>query len=310
MSDRDPSCQRQSIFGTGLFGELKLRALEWWRASSWSWRVNFTVSGRFNGRRIRIPILYGIGFQNVQLGELALLRAYAKIFATRPGAFVDVGVNLGQSLIKVKLADQSRGYIGFEPNPYCCHYTTQLIQINKFEDCRLVPAGLADKDAIVSLFAKSDAVDPSASIVDGFRSLERYSREQPVAVFRGDPLLHHLDELCILKIDVEGGELEVVAGLQQTIDRLRPYVFCEILPVFDGATENGRFRLRRQDTLLAMLHALGYTLFRMRHDETVVELPAIEVHHDLAQCNYVFVPEAELQQFRRMFRVVTHPVAA
>jgi FkbM family methyltransferase len=310
MSERDPDDRRHSIFANQLLGSVKLWLLERWRASPLSWRVNLSVSGRFKGRRIRIPIIYGIGFQNVQVGELALMNAFSKVLASRPGPFVDVGVNLGQTLIKVKLIEPSRRYIGFEPNPYCCHYTTELIRINNFESCSLVPVGLADKDATVSLFAKSDAVDPSASIVDGFRSWERYRREQPVAVFRGDPLLHDLRELSILKIDVEGAELEVVAGLQETIGGLRPYVFCEILPVFDATTETGCFRQRRQDTLLAMLHALGYTLFRMLPDDSVVELRTIDVHGDLALCNYVFVPDAELQQFRQMFRVVTHPVAA
>src|SRR6266581_4231525 len=241
MSERDPASRRVSILSNDTLGAVKLRLLERWRASPLSWRLNITISGRYQGERIRIPIIYGNGFQNVEIGELSLLQAFSKILGAKPGPFVDVGVNLGQTLIKVKLVDRVRAYIGFEPNPHCCHYAARLIELNQFASCSLVPVGLSDRDAIVSLLAKNDAVDPSASVVDGFRPPERYRRAQPVAVFRGDPLLQSLSELSVLKIDVEGGELEVVGGLQETIARLRPYVFCEILPVFDPESETGRF---------------------------------------------------------------------
>jgi FkbM family methyltransferase len=305
MSRRDPGWRRHSIFAGEPLGGVKLRLVEWWRASPLSWRFNLTITGNYNGQRIRVPIIHGTGFQNIQLGELTLLRAFSKILENNPGSFVDVGVNLGQTLIKVKLIDRSREYVGFEPNPHCCHYAAQLIAVNQFENCSLVPVALSDQDAIVSLFAKSDAADPSASVVDGFRPPGRYRRSERVAVFRGDRLLQQLNQLSVLKIDVEGGELEVIAGLRETIARLQPYVFCEILPVFDLESETGRFRQRRKTSLLAMLRSLGYTLYRLLHDDTVVELPVIDVHSDVALCNYIFVPQVRLEQFQRIFSVVT-----
>jgi len=310
MSERDPRSRRVSIFGDSYLGSLQLSLIEWWRASSLSWRINATVRGHYRGQGIRIPIIYGTGFQNVELGELSLLRAFAKILELKPGAFADVGVNVGQTLIKVKLIDRSRVYIGFEPNPHCCQYVARLIDVNKFESCSLVPVGLSDRDTVVSLFTKSDDVDPSASVIGGFRNTDRYRRTQRVAVFRGDPLLRDLHQLSTLKIDVEGGELEVVGGLRETIARLRPYIVCEILPVFDPESEIGRFRQGRQAALVGLLQSMGYTLHRILPDDAVVELSGIEVHSDLALCNYIFVPQSELQQFRQRFRLVTPPVAA
>jgi hypothetical protein len=54
----------------------------------------------------------------------------------------------------------------------------------------------------------------------------------------------------------------------------------------------------------------SYTLHRILPDDAVVELSGVEVHGDLALCNYIFVPQSELQQFRQRFRLVTPPVAA
>ena len=122
-------------------------------------------------------------------------------------------------------------------------------------------------------------------------------------VFPGDALLADVDRIALIKIDVEGGELEVIGGLVNTLRRCMPIVFCEILPVFSDTTENGVFRKRRQEQLLATFHGLGYRVFRMMADETVVDLGSIEAHADMALINYEFVPPAEQDAFRRLFRV-------
>jgi hypothetical protein len=50
---------------------------------------------------------------------------------SRPGTFVDVGANLGQTLGKVLAVDPDRSYVGFEPQIGACHY------IDKFRQERL-----------------------------------------------------------------------------------------------------------------------------------------------------------------------------
>ena len=271
------------------------------RQSRFSWRVNFSVTGRYRGRRLKVPLVLGRGFQNLQIGEAWFQKALEKVLATRDGAFIDVGVNLGQTLIKVKLVDWTRPYVGFEPNPQCNQYVSELVNLNGFAHCTIIPVGLSDRTEVVVLSTKDDAVDPSASLVPGFRPAERYTRWQHVPVFPGDVLLGDVDRIALIKIDVEGGELEVIRGLANTLRRCAPIVFCEILPIFNDTTENGAFRKLRQEQLLAIFAAQDYRTFRMLGDETVVELRSIETHGDLALTNYAFVPPAEQAAFRRLF---------
>ena len=310
LDNRDPESTRINVLGTGIGASLKARILRGLARSPLSWRLNFSVDATVGEHSLKIPIILGRGYQNLQIGEAWLFRAFAKVLGLREGAFVDVGVNLGQTLIKVKLIDPDRGYYGFEPNPQCSQYVTELITCNGFNDCTLFPVGLSTAASVATLWAKADAVDPSASLVPGFRSVERYARNQHVPVFPGDALLSEVDRIALIKIDVEGGELEVVSGLLATLARCSPIVFCEILPVFDEATDNGQFRKRRQDDLLAALRALGYTVFRMMQDESIVELAAIETHASLALTNYAFVPLAEVEAFRRLFKVTQQSAAA
>jgi hypothetical protein len=81
-----------------------------------------------------------------------------------------------------------------------------------------------------------------------------------------------------------------------------PYVFCEVLPVFDRDTDIGRFRLRRQTQLQRLLRDLGYGIFRIYFDTTVEPVDDFGVHADMTRSNYVFVPDAETKDFLRLFQ--------
>lgn len=58
------------------------------------------------------------------------------------GRFVDVGVNIGQTMLLVKNADAAWEYVGFEPNPISFVVAQQVVRANGLHDYRLVPAGL------------------------------------------------------------------------------------------------------------------------------------------------------------------------
>ena len=60
------------------------------------------------------------------------------VFKVCEGTFLDIGVNLGQTLLHVKTLEPARKYIGFEPNPTCCFYANSLIEFKRvFETLRL-----------------------------------------------------------------------------------------------------------------------------------------------------------------------------
>ena len=82
--------------------------------------VNFTLRRRVEGRRIKIPVIGGlkVGIS----GEKFLLHVLRLFLPKVDGAVVDVGMNLGQTLCKVKLVDPTRSYYGFEPNAACHAY--------------------------------------------------------------------------------------------------------------------------------------------------------------------------------------------
>ncbi len=73
------------------------------------WRTNFTVGGRLAGRPLRVPLQFGAGWEHLRMGEVWLFDGLARVLRGRPGAFVDAGVNVGHTLVKVKAIDPERG---------------------------------------------------------------------------------------------------------------------------------------------------------------------------------------------------------
>jgi hypothetical protein len=154
------------------------------------WRVNFSVKAAIAGTRVRIPVVFSQGPQNLALLEPGVFGAFKRILPLRRGAVLDVGMNVGQTLLKVKVLDASRPYIGFDTNPRCCHYVDQL-----------------DRNGIATLWLRPNvSLDPSATMVDGVYDDASGLRRQCASVCRGDDVVTALnvEEVAIIKIDTEG----------------------------------------------------------------------------------------------------------
>lgn len=119
------------------------------------------------GRTFRIPIVNG---RKSYVSEPWLADLIAVLFRLKEGAFIDVGVNLGQTMLKVAAADPTRGYLGFEPNPACADYAASLAAVNKLP-YTVIPAGIGVQTEILMLqMYRSKDTDPSASVVANFRA--------------------------------------------------------------------------------------------------------------------------------------------
>ncbi len=262
-------------------------------------RLNWTATIHGQGVSFRIPIHGGLG----RLNRMAL-REEAWMFPLlregldpRPGLFVDVGVNVGQTLLKLKAVDPNRSCLGFEPDSAAVALVRRLIRMNALPNCRVTPLGLSDEPGILELLTR-DPGSAYATLVEGFRKDDFYQHRVVAAVWQGDAALERLardQPVAMVKIDVEGAELEVVRGLRKTLARHRPTVLCEILPDgLDDTNPGTQLRRRRQGELLEIMNELGYTLERILEDGRLVPLERIEPHEDFSLCQYRFTsPGAE-----------------
>ncbi|MDE3250404.1 MAG: FkbM family methyltransferase, partial [Bacteroidota bacterium] len=209
---------------------------------------------------------------------------------------IDVGVNVGQTLIKLRTVSTDTAYIGFEPNPLCVYYASELIKANKYNHTKLLPVGLFSHDGILELNLYSEGdTDQAASVIENFRPNQKVHRKMyvPVSNFENLAKILSADNISIVKIDVEGAELEVLQSLAPTLQSKRPFVLVEILPAYDASNTA---RITRQQQMEALLKTVGYTIFRViKKDKNTIQrlepLTEIGIHGNLDLCEYLLAPE-------------------
>lgn len=257
-------------------------------------RITIYPNLKFEGVQITIPIINEVGVSNyLHLSEPWMQFVLKKLY-NREKTFLDVGINLGQTLIKLKSVEKDAGYIGFEPNPLCVNYANELISKNSFSNVTVFPVGISESSSVLKLNLFDEAGhDSSASIVEEFRDKSKIKKTLNVPVFSWSDLDVVADKkIGIVKIDVEGAELEVLNGIKSVLESDRPYVLIEVLPVY---SEDNTFRLERQKKIENILSDCNYKIYRINKKgdmfEKITSLETIGIHSDLQMCEYVFTPE-------------------
>lgn len=222
----------------------------------------------------------------------------------RPGVFIDVGINIGQTLLDYRAAPIRNGYIGFEPNSRCVERTQSIIDAAGLDDCEIVPVGLADSNAVISLFVSEGApLDAGATMVPSLRPGDKTTALH-VPVFKFDdlaPTIVRDRPISLIKIDVEGGELRVLKGMVHTLRKARPLIQCEVLTrYFADDTDAHAARCRE---LMLLLHDADYRVLRVekdRHEGILVGYTEVDgfaeeihTHENKHLCDFVFVPSEQ-----------------
>lgn len=206
--------------------------------------------------------------------ERHMLAPLARLLARYPGVFWDVGANVGQTLIKLLSLDPARGYVGFEPQLECAFILDDFIARNGLTHARILPVALGDAAGVTTLYAGS-ATDEMASTKPGYAGAQPVTPKS-VPVLRGDDVQAVLGTgpVGIIKIDVEGAELDVLRGLAGVIARDRPAIVFEVLPNYEGfdriplPADHAARRRASATAIREFLTARGYRLFQITPDGT------------------------------------------
>ena len=143
--------------------------------------------------------------------------------------FVDVGVNIGQTMLEVARLLPKIEYFGFEPNieALCCaKEIANTCQIN----AHFYPWACSSESKPRELYAES-FYDSSATLNPSIRpNTYENIRPQAIAAYPLDQILiDRLGDGFIMKIDAEGGENEVLKGAFKLLMQKRPLILCEVL---------------------------------------------------------------------------------
>jgi FkbM family methyltransferase len=220
----------------------------------------------------------------------------------RRGAFIDVGANLGQTLLDLLEVAPSRRYLGVEPNDACAAFLATKIVRRRLSNCTVVQIGLSSVSEQRDLLRLPGLTfDTSATMLKDLRPLRR-ARSQPVTCRTLDSLVGSVAALkegvAAVKIDVEGSELEVIRGMSRTIRDFRPPIICEVLHRHARA-DPSTYR-RRILELESVLDAQGYVVHPVSHTRSSLTIgPALRDGFPLETwrresrmcCDYLFLPQ-------------------
>jgi FkbM family methyltransferase len=259
------------------------------------WSFNFQYNFKLNGTKLKGLKIYQAKTDNAD--ELWMGQMLKTLLKLNSDAFLDVGVNIGQTLCQVKSIDFQRLYYGFEPNPAFNMFVEELIRINKFPQVKIFPVGIFTEDSILELdLFYDDLTNSGGSVIKDYWTYSNVKAYRTIIV----PLMKYetiaknspIPKLGILKIDVEGAELEVLKALNSKIELDRPVILMEVLSAY--SSEN-IIRIERQNEILNILNKLNYDLFRIIEFreigiKTIQKITLFDPKFDRNQANYLVVP--------------------
>jgi FkbM family methyltransferase len=150
------------------------------------------------------------------------------------GVFIDCGANIG-SFTLVAARRAPRGAVhAFEPSALHLERLQRNIALNGFSNIRVNPVGLSDQAGSARLFlpsATGHLLNTGGATMFGVEggSASTWVAEE-IQLVRLDDYVRDqgLQRLDVVKIDVEGAEMNVLRGGIETIERFRPAVLMEI----------------------------------------------------------------------------------
>lgn len=210
-------------------------------------RLIGAISESFLPRAARLPNGLIMDVDAAEWGQLALLTAGANEPATLrlferllvPGDVVfDIGAHVGHhALVAARTVGETGKVFAFDPQPYNADRICRNAELNGVSNIVVVCAAAGERDGFLRVPFQSARDRSRLSLVE--KGPNDLATRIEVPVRRLDTFIseHALGEGKLLKIDVEGYELEVIRGLGDRITSFTNIVF-EVLD--DADVDNTR----------------------------------------------------------------------
>lgn len=214
-----------------------------------------------------------------------LLEAFYRRLPLDGATVIDVGAHTGRHAIPLATQVGVGGVVhAFEPIPEIRNQLVQNLEQAEINNVVVYPFALASKPAEVQFH-----YIPNLPQESGIKARHTYnSPTDPPKLLK--LYAHTLDDVfpnshvAFIKIDIEGGELDMLEGAGRTLTMSRPVVSFEC-----GAASFLGYHDRPQD-LFRLFHDRGYALYTIVGDRIPDEQAFREAAHAQAVWDYVALP--------------------
>lgn len=233
----------------------------WYRRGSL--RVNAGLAEGVRLPTAHIPVSHAhAGLLTSGLLELPVQEAMRRLLG--PGdVFYDVGANIGFfALAAARRVGAAGAVYAFEPVPENATAIRTAAELNRFEQLEVVEQAVgraAGRDRLLLV------EDLSWSHLESRGWHPRTADTLDIEIVAIDDLVAsgRIRPPQLVKIDVEGAEIDVIAGMRRTIEQHRPAIVCEL---HDTAA-----------AFVAAMDELGYETVNLEGKERVLDAPP-DVH--------------------------------
>lgn len=173
--------------------------------------------------------------------------------------FLDIGANIGCfTLAGARKVGRSGRVLAFEPVDLVSKKLEHNISLNKLDNVTIVRKAVYERDTQIKLhLARQENL--------GMSSIQRHDSESGetvnVEAISLDDYLRkeNINEVKIIKIDIEGAELSALKGMDNILSKLKPVLVLEVSPAVSKSSEE---RLR----VFNLLHQKNYERFVIQDD--------------------------------------------
>ncbi len=179
------------------------------------WAVLPIFRGPLKGKRWLVATRSNFFFGTYEPHQTQLFERYVK-----PGMVVyDIGAHQGYySLLSSTLAGEPGMVIAFEPSPDNLARLRRHLELNDCKNVRVIEIAVSDREGTARFETRAGS------------GVGHLSNDGPLEVrtTRLDALAEELPRPDVIKIDVEGAELDVLRGGLKTIESARPVIFLSV----------------------------------------------------------------------------------
>jgi FkbM family methyltransferase len=234
------------------------------------------LSRKIGGRRFFFDPATEIGLELLATGQFEREAvAQCANFIKPDGVVIDVGANIGVHAVHFAALARFGKVVCFEPARSTFAYLLRNVQ----HLANVIPlnVALSDSAGLQPFFVAAD------NAFSGLKDTKRKAilHQESIACFRGDDILPALfaddQRIDLVKIDVEGLEMQVLRGMREFLVAHKPVIFCEI---YGGEQSNPD-----PESTVQFCVSLGYDAFVLSGGQ----LTPAATHSDKFY-NYFFIP--------------------
>ena len=180
---------------------------------------------------------------------------------------IDIGANIGTVALRAATISRKGWVYAFEPDTDNFTSLQQNIRLNPLENITPVKKALGERQHESKLFKVNrfntgmNRILPANNDFTDFESIEVSTLDEEVSRLK-------INRIDLMKIDVEGYELNVLKGAQATLQRFHPLIVVEVIDV--NLKNNGQTSAE----VIRFLKDFGYHFVDLKNGK-----PLTEMHH-------------------------------